>query len=39
MKLEKVEILEAAFQRCSEGKVFWKCAANLLENTHAKVRF
>ena len=30
---------EAAIQRCSEEKVFWKYAANLQENTHAKVWF
>ena len=30
---------EAATQRCSQEKVFWKYAANLLENTHAEVRF
>ena len=26
---------EAATQRCSEEKVFWKYAVNLQENTHA----
>ena len=26
---------EAAFQRCSYKKMFWKYAANLQENTHA----
>ena len=30
---------EAALQRCSYKKVFLKYAANLQENTHAKVRF
>ena len=30
---------EAALQMCSYKKVFWKYAANLQENTHAKVRF
>ena len=30
---------EAAAQMCSEEKVFWKYAANLLENTHAEERF
>ena len=30
---------EAAVQRYSEKKVFWKYAANLQENTHAEVRF
>ena len=30
---------EAATQRCSYEKVFWKYAANLQENNHAKVRF
>ena len=29
---------EAALQRCFYEKVFWKYAANLQENTHAKVR-
>ena len=29
---------EAAAQRCSLEKVFWKYAANLQENTHAEVR-
>ena len=28
---------EAATQRCSEEKVFWKYAANLQENTQADV--
>ena len=30
---------EAAVQRCSLEKVFWKYAANLQENTHAEVWF
>ena len=30
---------EAATQRCSKEKVFWKFAANLQENTHAEVWF
>ena len=37
--LGKVEIREAVIQRCSVKKLFWKYAANLQENTHAKVRF
>ena len=32
-------MLEAAFQRCSEEKVFWKNAASLQENTHPEVWF
>ena len=28
---------EAALQKCSQEKVFWKYAANLQENTHAEV--
>ena len=28
---------EAATQRCSAEKMFWKYAANLQENTHAEV--
>ena len=35
----KVLNTEVAVQRCSYEKVFWKYAANLEENTHAKVRF
>ena len=35
----KPEITEAATQRCSWEKVFWKYAANLHENTHAEVQF
>ena len=31
--------LEAALQRCSYKKMFWKYAANLQENTHAEVWF
>ena len=30
---------EAATQRCSEEKVFWKYSANLQKNTHAEVWF
>ena len=30
---------EAATQRCSKEKVFWKHAANLQENTHTEVQF
>ena len=29
---------EAATKRCSYEKVFWKCAANLQENTHAELK-
>ena len=32
-------VTEAATQKCSYVKVFWKYAVNLQENTHAKVRF
>ena len=41
VKFEKllVDYSEAAVQRCSSEKVFWKYAANLQENTHAKVWF
>ena len=28
-----------AFQRCAQEKLFLKYAANLQENTHAKVQF
>ena len=31
-------LTEAAIQRCSYKKVFWKIAANSQENTHAEVR-
>ena len=31
--------LEAANERCSLEKVFWKYAANLQENTYVEVRF
>ena len=34
-----IKVPEAATQRCSEKKVFWKYAANLQENTHAEVWF
>ena len=30
---------EAATQRCSLEKLFWKYAANVRENTHAEARF
>ena len=30
---------EAALQRCSYKKLFWKYVANLQENTHAEVQF
>ena len=33
------EISEAATQRCSQEKLFWKYAANLQENTRAEVWF
>ena len=43
-KFEKIEyamvfldFFEAAIQRWSQEKVFWKYAANLQENTHAEV--
>ena len=32
-------LTEAATQRCSYKKVFWKYAANLEEKTHANVWF
>ena len=38
-KVEKVISSEAATQRCSMKKVFWKYAANLQENNHAEVWF
>ena len=31
--------LEAALQRCSYEKMFWKYAANVQEDTHAEVWF
>ena len=34
-----VSLSEAALQRCPYEKVFWTSAANLQENTHAKVWF
>ena len=34
-----VPLLEAALQSCSYKRLFWKYAANLLENTHAEVGF
>ena len=33
------DISDAAHQRCSKEKLFWKYAANLQENTHAGVWF
>ena len=30
---------KATLRNCSYDKVLWKYAANLQENTHAKVRF
>ena len=39
LALSKYPISEAATQRCSYEKVFWKYAAKLQENTHAQVRF
>ena len=30
---------EAALRKCLYKQVFWKYAANLLENTHAEARF
>ena len=36
---EKKRLTEAAVQRCSKEKVFWKNAANLQGNTHVEVRF
>ena len=30
---------ETAIQRCCQKEVFWKYAANIQENTHAKVWF
>ena len=33
-----MQMAEAARQRCSLEKVFWKNAANLQENTHAEVQ-
>ena len=36
---QKKHLSEAAVSRCSLKKVFWKYAANLLENTHEEVQF
>ena len=33
------QVSEAAIQRYSYKRMFWKYAANLLEKTHAEVRF
>ena len=37
--LNRITATEAAFQRCSYEKVFWKYVADLQENTHTEVRF
>ena len=37
--IENFPFTEAAVQRCSYEKVFWKYTANLQDNTHAKVWF
>ena len=34
---KKLKLTEAATQRCSQEKIFWKYAANLQENPHAEV--
>ena len=39
LALSKYPISEAATQRCSYKKVFWKYAANLQENTNVIVWF
>ena len=39
MYMSRILNTEAALQRCSHEKAFWKYAANLLENTHAEMRF
>ena len=36
---KKKKVSEAAVQRCSYEKVFWKYAANLQENNHGEVWF
>ena len=33
-----LQVLEAALQRCSQEKVFWKYVTNLQKNTHVEVR-
>ena len=38
-KYDRTDESEAAVQRCSLEKVFWKYAANLQKNTHAEMRF
>ena len=35
----KLQLPEAALQRCSKEKVSWQYAVNLEENTHAEVWF
>ena len=35
---KKIKWAEAVLQSCSYKKVFWKYAANVQENTHAKVK-
>ena len=39
LKRSKQSCLQAATQKYSKEKVLWKYAANLQENTHAKVWF
>ena len=39
LRMWNIEIIEAALQRCSYEKVFWKYAANLQENTHVEMQF
>ena len=34
-----LKFTEAAIQRCSQEKLFWKYAANLQKNTHVEVWF
>ena len=38
-KKKKIDLSEAAIQRYSVEKVFWKYAVNLKENTNVEVRF
>ena len=38
-KRQESLLQEAAFQRCSKQKVFWKYAATLQENTHTELWF
>ena len=37
--LNRITATEAALQRCSYEKVFWKYVADLQESTHTEVRF